>query len=235
MKKWRCMVCNYIHEGDAPPEKCPVCGADKSKFVEVSEQEAADIQAEKTEKQLERELAMVEKARQADPGQAKSGSTGESSAASQQPAGPAGWMEFANEQMVRHHAHPMSVHIPNGVLPVAVLFVLLAILFSAETLAAAAFYNSVVVLVSMPAVLYTGYNAWQRKFGGNLTPIFTAKIAAAAVVAVTCLLVVLWYLFNPEILAGGAARQAGFVLLNLVMLAAAIVAGLIGGKLVFKD
>ena len=31
MKKYVCSVCGYIHEGDAPPEICPVCkvGADK--------------------------------------------------------------------------------------------------------------------------------------------------------------------------------------------------------------
>jgi len=30
MKKWVCTVCGYIHEGDTPPEQCPVCkvGAD---------------------------------------------------------------------------------------------------------------------------------------------------------------------------------------------------------------
>ncbi|MGI5970954.1 MAG: NADH peroxidase [Oscillospiraceae bacterium] len=34
MKKWVCTVCGYVHEGDAPPEKCPVCGAPASKFIE---------------------------------------------------------------------------------------------------------------------------------------------------------------------------------------------------------
>lgn len=37
MKKFVCTVCGYIHEGDTPPEKCPVCGAPASKFNEVSE------------------------------------------------------------------------------------------------------------------------------------------------------------------------------------------------------
>lgn len=32
MKKWRCTVCGYVHEGDTPPEKCPTCGAPKEKF-----------------------------------------------------------------------------------------------------------------------------------------------------------------------------------------------------------
>jgi len=27
MKKWRCGVCGYVHDGDNPPEKCPKCGA----------------------------------------------------------------------------------------------------------------------------------------------------------------------------------------------------------------
>ena len=27
MKKFVCTVCGYVHEGDAAPEKCPVCKA----------------------------------------------------------------------------------------------------------------------------------------------------------------------------------------------------------------
>ena len=46
MKKWKCTVCGYIHVGEEPPEECPVCGADSTKFEEMidaspAEQEAA--------------------------------------------------------------------------------------------------------------------------------------------------------------------------------------------------
>ena len=34
MKKFRCPVCGYIHEGDSAPEKCPICNAPADKFVE---------------------------------------------------------------------------------------------------------------------------------------------------------------------------------------------------------
>lgn len=37
MKKYVCTVCGYVHEGDAPPEKCPQCGAPKEKFVEQTD------------------------------------------------------------------------------------------------------------------------------------------------------------------------------------------------------
>ena len=30
--KFVCQVCGYVYEGDAPPEKCPVCGAPAEKF-----------------------------------------------------------------------------------------------------------------------------------------------------------------------------------------------------------
>ena len=33
MKKYVCSVCGYVHEGDAPPEACPVCKASAAKFT----------------------------------------------------------------------------------------------------------------------------------------------------------------------------------------------------------
>ena len=36
MKKFVCTVCGYIYEGEAAPEKCPVCGVGADKFVEQS-------------------------------------------------------------------------------------------------------------------------------------------------------------------------------------------------------
>lgn len=39
MKKFRCLVCGYIHEGDAAPAACPQCKAPAEKFVEVTTEE----------------------------------------------------------------------------------------------------------------------------------------------------------------------------------------------------
>ena len=36
-KKFKCNVCGYIHEGDAAPANCPVCGVPASEFTEVTE------------------------------------------------------------------------------------------------------------------------------------------------------------------------------------------------------
>ena len=34
-KKFKCNVCGYIHEGDAAPANCPVCGVPASEFTEL--------------------------------------------------------------------------------------------------------------------------------------------------------------------------------------------------------
>ena len=31
--KWYCTVCGYVYEGEAAPEKCPVCGVGADKFI----------------------------------------------------------------------------------------------------------------------------------------------------------------------------------------------------------
>ncbi|MCI6275533.1 MAG: NADH peroxidase [Clostridium sp.] len=37
MKKFVCTVCGYIHEGDTPPEICPICKVGADKFEEIKE------------------------------------------------------------------------------------------------------------------------------------------------------------------------------------------------------
>jgi len=37
MAKFVCSVCGYVHEGDAAPAKCPMCGVGPEKFNKVEE------------------------------------------------------------------------------------------------------------------------------------------------------------------------------------------------------
>ena len=46
-KKFKCKVCGYIHEGDAAPEKCPVCQAPASEFEEIVEAGGTEKPAKK--------------------------------------------------------------------------------------------------------------------------------------------------------------------------------------------
>jgi len=35
ISSWKCSVCGYVHEGEQPPEQCPVCKQPKEKFVKI--------------------------------------------------------------------------------------------------------------------------------------------------------------------------------------------------------
>lgn len=52
MSKFKCIVCNYIHEGDNAPEECPICHVGADKFVRLEEEKANPYSGTKTEQNL---------------------------------------------------------------------------------------------------------------------------------------------------------------------------------------
>ena len=209
MKKWQCTVCGYIHEGDEPPEECPVCGADRSKFIEITFQESVETETDEIKSEAKKPESKPE-------------------APVLHPK-----LNPIFDLMVKHHVHPISVHIPNGVLPASVIFIVLAALFNFSGLSKAAFYNLIFVVLTLPLVLFSGYIEWQKKYGGQLTRLFKTKIICAAVVSLAAVILVLWLLIDPQ--AATSSMNLLFLLINFVMLTAAGIAGFIGGKFVFKD
>ena len=211
MKQWKCAVCGYIHEGDEPPEKWPVCGADRSKFVEFYPSVSGEEKDDQKERQEEDPVS--------------------------KPAAAASVSKFDRlfDFMLKHHVHPVSVHIPNGVLPASVVFIVLAAIFNCSGLGQAAFYNLLFVVLTIPLVLFSGYLEWKKKYGGELTSLFIVKMICAAIVSLTAVILVVWFVIDPKEAAEPLYRKGLFLLVNFIMLAAAASAGFIGGKLVFKD
>ena len=142
---------------------------------------------------------------------------------------------LATGLLTRHKAHPISVHIPNGVLPVTVLFLFMSFIFDTMGLERAAFYNLVVVALAMPLVLFSGYLDWKAKYKGAMTRVFKHKIAMGIIVALLSFLLVGWRLLDPEVAAPGNLARYPFLAIHLAALAAAGYAGNLGGKLVFKN
>jgi len=52
MAKWVCTVCGYVHEGEQPPEQCPICKQPAEKFKKVEEAKKNPYSGTKTEKNL---------------------------------------------------------------------------------------------------------------------------------------------------------------------------------------
>lgn len=222
--RWQCGVCGYRHTGLQLPGICPVCGADQGKFSINPPDEPKPA---------------ATSAAQAQP----VGEPGESVATGvvtpQTPSSPwaflseyAGLYEKLTDLMTQLHAHPISVHIPNGVLPVAVIFLLLGVLFGSAALSLAAFYNLVFVMLAMPFVLFSGYNDWQKHFGAKMTKVFRIKITCGGSVAVLAAILVIWRIIDPEVAVDGSSARWLYVCAHLIMLGAAVTAGYFGGKLI---
>ncbi len=202
MKKWKCSVCNYIHEGDEPPEKCPVCGADKDKFVEMTEESS------QSETRMEAEASV-------DP--------------------PSSIYEKITALIVEKHLHPISVHGPNGIIPMVFLFLALAAVLQLPGFGNAAYLSMIFVLLTMPPVLVTGYLTWQKKYKGVKTSLFKMKIAASSVATVILFGLVLWRTIRPDVLSNASLDRFIFLFWSLIMLAAVGLAGHLGGQLVFAS
>jgi rubredoxin/uncharacterized membrane protein len=207
--KWQCTVCKYVHKGAEPPDNCPVCGADKSKFVKLDDEPVSSSQETEPQKQMPQtevpETLMTK------------------------------IYQLISENVIAHHLHPISVHIPNGVIPAAVLFVLLSIMFGSGNVGLAAFYNTVFVALAMPVVLFTGYVEWNERYGGTYTNLFITKLTCGGVVFAMSIILTLWGIFDHSVTQSNGDICWLYLIFYFIMLGAAGIAGHLGGKLVFKE
>lgn len=213
MKKWKCTVCGYIHTGETPPDECPMCSADKSKFVEVTEVDADTSDQEAASSPDTDQVA-----------EKKGPST----------------IDLIGDIIIKNHLHPITVHFPNGIIPVAVIFLVLAIVFQlagfelAASFELAAFYNLVFVLVALPPVLISGFAEWIKRYKGARTSVFFAKIACGVVVLAVLTSLVVWRIIDPGVASPESSSRWIYLGLNLILLGAVGLAGHLGGKLAFS-
>jgi hypothetical protein len=56
---WRCGACNYIWDGEEPPDKCPKCGAPKERFVELEDKPMELIERSRFTNSLHMQLYLL--------------------------------------------------------------------------------------------------------------------------------------------------------------------------------
>jgi len=208
-KRWRCTVCGYIHEGEESPEKCPVCAAAQKMFVEVDGggKPLGDMPVADADPVIVPQAA---------------------------PAGPPTMTSRLIAFIMKFHVHPISVHFPNGIIPVAVVFLGIFLLFGVDALEKAAFFNNIFVLIMLPIVIVTGFIEWQKRYKGIKTAIFIIKIICAVAVLGAANVLVFWRIIDPAVCAVDSPSRYIYFGIAAGMLAAVGIAGHLGGNLVFK-
>ena len=181
-KRWQCTVCGYIHVGAEPPATCPVCGADRSKFVPVEDEKTAAPQS-----------------------------------------------LFATFKL-----HPVAAHFPNGLLPTAALFLLLALVFANPRFEATAFWLLTVATAVVPVSLGSGLHDWQKHFGGRRAAIFFKKIGLALTLLTLGLVAISLRYGQPELLTTGGWPRWLYLACLSGMLGCVMLLGHYGAMLVFQ-
>jgi rubredoxin/uncharacterized membrane protein len=242
MKKWKCTVCGYIHEGDTPPEACPLCKAPADKFEEVVPEggsrrwkcticgyihegsgppEECPICKAGADKFIEVDAEGNELATAAEPA-----AKDKKSVQQDRPG-------LLTRLFMKFHIHPISVHMPNGILPVAVVFLAISVFLGIQSFEAAAFYNMVFVLITMPLVLLTGFLEWKNRYKGAKTFLFFTKIICSVIVTISLIVLVAWRFIEPGVAEADSPFRLIYFGVAVVMLVATGIAGHLGGKLVF--
>ncbi len=191
MKTWRCTVCGYLHQGDLPPETCPLCHAAADKFELVGT--AADNRS------------FV-----------------------------AGLLEELRRMRETFAPHAVSAHFPTALIPTCSLFLLLAVISSYSSFEFTAFSLLMVVMISIPLTMLTGFLLWRKNYQQVRSVIFNRKIRLAWVLLLVAVVTLSWRIISPALVAEGGVPLVLYLLLNLLMLVCVTLLGHYGGMLVTK-
>ena len=181
-EQWICTVCGYIHDGNEPPDNCPVCGVDRSKFEPLQQVEVSLLQ----------------------------------------------------DMLKTFQPHAVAAHFPNALLPTALLFCTVALVFVPLSLSAAAWYLLLILLLAVPTALVTGIYEWKIRFAGKPATIFKRKIQLASLLMVLLLITVGLRFSLGDPLAHKGLWKWGFLGLLCAMFGCVGLLGHYGGKLVFS-
>lgn len=130
--------------------------------------------------------------------------------------------------------HAVTAHFSNGLIPVAFLFLALAVVTLNPFYEHTVLHLMIVVCLAVPISFLSGIRDWQNKFRGARAPIFIRKIVLSILLFVFCVMIVALRVSHPDILAGAGGLKWTYVGLLLLTQPIVIMLGHYGGKLVFQ-
>ena len=132
------------------------------------------------------------------------------------------------------HLHPLFVHFPQALFPVAFASFVLALMTGNLVFESGALTAVIFGLLSSPVCIISGYIDWKLRYKGVMTRVFRIKSWGAVVLMVLGAAALVVRLLHPEI--AGMATTGPAVLYASLLGACTITCGVLGyygGKLVF--
>lgn len=129
--------------------------------------------------------------------------------------------------------HPIAVHFPNALFPVALFFLVLYLIFRVESFRYTYFYILALATISSPIAYFTGVVDWKQRYKGAKTSTFVKKIRSGIALIIVGVVCTVWYSTNPGMLDDAGVGTILFLGLNLSTLPLTVALGHLGGKLVF--
>ena len=139
--------------------------------------------------------------------------------------------KFLDEMRRTFFLHAISAHFSNGLIPVAVLFLLLALPANDPFFEHTVLHLLVIVLMAVPVSFVSGILDWRKKYNGAKAPVFMKKIRLGVVLFVLAVCSVWIRYADPEVMTGGGPLHWAYILILLCMLPVVVLLGHYGGKL----
>jgi len=140
---------------------------------------------------------------------------------------------FAREMERFFIFHAIASHFVNGLVPIAVLFLLLTLVTVDVYFEQTVFHLFAVSSLTVPITLISGIRDWRIKFKGARAPIFYRKITLAIILALLCVAIVSIRLLWTDPLAAGGKIAWLYAVCIFMTLPLVTLLGHYGGKLAY--
>jgi peptidoglycan biosynthesis protein MviN/MurJ (putative lipid II flippase) len=140
---------------------------------------------------------------------------------------------FAREMRTTFIFHAVASHFVNGLVPVAVLFMLLTLVTTDIYFEHTVIHLMGVASLTVPISFISGIRDWRTKFHGGRAPVFYRKIKLSIILALLCGAIVSIRILWPNPLATGGIIAWLYGACIAATLPVVILLGHYGGKLAY--
>ena len=142
---------------------------------------------------------------------------------------------FSREMLKTFIFHAVVSHFVNGLVPVAVFFMLLTLITANPYFEHTVIHLICISAMALPASFLSGIRDWRIKFHGSRAPIFYRKIKLSIILAVLCVAVISIRLAVPNPLAAGEGIGLLYGSCIFMTLPVVVFLGHFGGKLAYAS